>query len=404
LGGSERTTIILCEPQCWGFEHAPFNAALLRTVLLAFPEARVAFMGEKEHLTCVRNLPPGNGRVEDPRVEWREITIPPRAQSGRGRLYRELSLCRRVLSAASRPEVRAIVICSMTKPGLFALKTLLPWGGIRVPVLAVLHSVLADLDPALPARPRKLSLTLRQVLKLAHPRQLAYLALGASIYRCLAETVPEVIPYFKVLDHPYFMLPAESPSDLPGPVRFGYFGTGNSATKGFRQFARLAQETLRTRSPRDAEFLLVGSLQREESGRVGDSESVQGLSYEPLPNDEYARRASSVTYAVGLGSPSYYRLVASASFLDALCFAKPGIYLRNPFIEHYFDSLGDIGYLCDSCDAVRDTVFSVLGEFPLSTYRQQGLNILRGRQRFEPNALAPQFRAVVNACEDQSKG
>jgi hypothetical protein len=373
-------------------------------VLLAFPEAQAVFMGEKGQLACVRGVPRANCRVEEPRVEWLEIAIPPRELSGRRRLYGELRWCRRALLAASRPEVRALVLCSTTKAGLFVLKTLLPWHGVRVPVLAVLHSILGDIELPLAAWPPKLSMTLQQVLKVAHPRQLTYLVLGPSIYRCLAEIVPEVTPYFKALDHPYFMLPAESPADVSSPIRFGYFGTANCVTKGFPQFAQLAQEALNTRSLRKAEFLLAGFLQRDESGRAGGYEGIQGLSYEPLPIDEFARRARSVTYAVGLSNPSRYRLVASASFLDALCFAKPGIYLRNPFIEHYFDSLGDIGYLCDSYDAVRDTVFSVLKEFPLSTYRQQGLNILRGRQRFEPESLAPHFRAIVNACEDQLEG
>ena len=50
----ETGAIILCEPQCLGFEHASFNAALLQTVLAAFPAAKVVFMAEKAHLACVR--------------------------------------------------------------------------------------------------------------------------------------------------------------------------------------------------------------------------------------------------------------------------------------------------------------------------------------------------------------
>ena len=33
--------ILLCEPQCAGFVHVPFNAALLATVLAAWPDPEV---------------------------------------------------------------------------------------------------------------------------------------------------------------------------------------------------------------------------------------------------------------------------------------------------------------------------------------------------------------------------
>jgi hypothetical protein len=87
--------------------------------------------------------------------------------------------------------------------------------------------------------------------------------------------------------------------------------------------------------------------------------------------------------------------VASASFLDALCYVKPGIYLRNPFIEHYFDQMGDIGYLCRSYGEIRDTLRSIVGRFPEERYQQQCQNILRGRRLFQPEMLAPRLRAIV---------
>ena len=48
-------TIVVCEPQCFDFEHAEFNAALLAAVTLAFPDARVLFVAEPAHLEWVRS-------------------------------------------------------------------------------------------------------------------------------------------------------------------------------------------------------------------------------------------------------------------------------------------------------------------------------------------------------------
>ena len=80
---------ILCEPQCWGFEHAPFNAALLDTVLLAYPDSPVLFAGEREHVERVRQALGKYDAKSLQRVEWQVISIPPRHLGGRHRLAEE---------------------------------------------------------------------------------------------------------------------------------------------------------------------------------------------------------------------------------------------------------------------------------------------------------------------------
>ena len=38
--------IILCEPQCWDFEHVVFNSSLLYTILLAYTDSFITFLAE----------------------------------------------------------------------------------------------------------------------------------------------------------------------------------------------------------------------------------------------------------------------------------------------------------------------------------------------------------------------
>jgi hypothetical protein len=160
-------------------------------------------------------------------------------------------------------------------------------------------------------------------------------------------------------------------------------------------FARLAREILEPNA--QVEFILVGFL------RDGDAQSdypgVTGLSDRPLTPDEYRRRAASLTYAIGTADPAHYRLVASASFLDALSYGKPGVYLRNPFVEYYFRKMGDIGYLCDSYEEMRATLLSIIREFPTEHYRKQRDNIRRGREIFAPQLLARGLREIVEGAK-----
>ena len=104
-----------------------------------------------------------------------------------------------------------------------------------------------------------------------------------------------------------------------------------------------------------------------------------------------------LTYVVWTAKPDHYRLTASGTFLDAMAFLKPGIYLRNDYIEYYFERMGDIGYLCDSCDDMVSTVREILSEFPTVRYQRQVENIRKGRIIFEPQTLAPRLRDIVGS-------
>lgn len=384
--------IMLCEPICQGFEHATFNAALLYTVLLAYPEAQVVFLGESEHLEWVRNILAKKDGHGEQRITWQELTIPPRLIFGWRRLVYELDWIRDLLQKTTAYNVEVVILCSTTNTAALVLNMLLRRHNAPPSVLAVLHSFLRSIVTRQSRRPWEWLLNLRLVLMLPHPRRLRYLVLGESIYQSVVAFRPGWAEHFQYLDLPYLWsestLSVEA-EDIP-PVRFGYFG---SNTQGFDVFVSLASDILAETN--QAEFVLVGHLLNKPTDDL--RRKIVGLSFKPLSPEEYTQRAKTLTYAVWTADPERYRWVASASFLDAMSYVKPGIYLRNPYIEYYFGKMGDIGYLCDTYEEMQDVIRSILREFPLGRYRQQCENIRRGRHIFEPQALAPRLRAIVAA-------
>ena len=122
---------------------------------------------------------------------------------------------------------------------------------------------------------------------------------------------------------------------------------------------------------------------------------VSGVSATPLEPGVFATRARTLNYAVGTASPEAYRLRACASFLDALSFVKPGIYLRNPWLTEMFETLGDVGYLCDTPEAMRGVMASVAERFPADRYAAQCRRIVEGRRRFEPAAAGRRLREIL---------
>jgi hypothetical protein len=388
--------IVICEPQCWGFEHALFNAALLETILLAYPQADIYYLSEKTHWEWVISYLSGVSGSRLERVEWIGIEIPEPDYEHWGRLtlsgYREEShWYLQAQQVTDEQNAGLLVITSTTTSGLLAVKKSMYFNKSTIPTIVIPHSILALILNKHPLkRLRSNLLGFRSILAMPQPENLLYIALGGSIHRILEENEPGLAPYFSILDPPYLW------SDQMGInvtrdtnlIRFGYLGVG---AKGFDMYARLASEIQPKIS--NAEFILVGFLNTPQDPSLYEG-NVKGVSEEPLSAEEFTLRAASLTYAVWFADPERYRLAASVSFLDALSYGKPGIYLRNPFIEYYFEKMGDIGYLCDTYEEVYEVTTSILSNFPEERYQMQCENILRERRIFEPGTLAPQFRSI----------
>jgi hypothetical protein len=389
-------TILLCEPQCEGFMHSRYNAALIETVSLARPGAQILFLGERAHVAAVQDELTCAESKHMERVSWHETTLPGGDDSLHRRLRGEFAGLAALFDLAADRGARLVILCSVSDSGLLALKTTIALRRIKRPTIVIPHGTLSALAGSQSERYWRRLTSFRQVLRLPHPKTLHYIALSESIHGFVVQFMPKAARHFSPLDLCYFWDAHETrPVENPKPVRFGYFGV-NGKNKGFDTFHQLAVETRQAVS--DTEFVMVGFV-RSPDECTKYQEAIASVGAQPLHRDEFASRAASITYAVWTGNPGHYRLTASASFLDVLSHVKPGVYLRNPYIEHYFDKMGDIGYLCDSRDEMRDLLRSLATEFPAERYARQCEHIIRGRSVFEPATLAPKLRTIMDTCE-----
>lgn len=393
---SKQDTIVLFEPQCWGFEHSSFNAALLVTVKLAFPSSQIYFVGEKKHVIEVKALLSFYG-YEDQNVIWKEMAIFRRNASKWKRWFNDLSWCRKILSVCKKVEAKVLILCSVNNTGLLALKILIHAYRFKKPTVAVMHSSLASLIE----RKSRRAWDMHSAISFHPPSNLKLMVLGESIY----EEVVKLLPHHKK-QWIYIDLPCLWPSISnenyhvsKNKIRFGFLGSANTG-KGFDLFCKLADEIGPKYS--NAQFIMAGFFYGYNLTSP-KSEYIQDISDRPLSSDEFHQRAVSLTYSVWLAKPEHYRLAASATFIDSLAYLKPGIYLRNPYIEHYVERMGDIGYLCDTFEDVVSTISGILDDFPLARYKQQIENIKKGRVIFEPENLRNKLKQKIFLKEEIEK-
>jgi hypothetical protein len=356
-----------------GLAHAPFNAALLHTAVLAFPEAKVSFRAFHDHVAAVRDVLGEHAPEILTRVRWCELPPPRTSMLARWRFFaREF--------ATLRATGDRLLLCSASRMMLMQLRrSVRPGDEVR----AVLHGDLDQLERPGKDRFPASVMSLRRVLRHKLPPELRLIVLGASIRSCIPAAFEPAFANACVIDHPYHFGALQPRPE--GPASFGVFGNAGDG----EEFATVARR-VRQQAP-EVSLSLIGFV-GSESARALLSPLVAGVGTVPLPREEFLARTARIGYALWLAQPGGYRLRASGTFFDALSFGKPLLFVANAFVDRYFEQEPAIGVRCASLEELAEAAVAV-------TRTQQGYAeaqaaIARLRERFTPQAQA----AALAAC------
>jgi hypothetical protein len=384
-GDMEHERIAVVEPQMDEGYHAPFNAAMLHTAVLAFPEDVVSFRSFPRHGEVVRGILQEHAPEVAERIEWR-LAEPGVSGSIPARLRQNHRLLRQVTGAGER-----VLLTSVSRLQLLQLKLLMKGSGKKV--TAVLHGDLDQLETPPPEGFPKTLWGLPRVLASPAPAGLNFIVLSESIKRNIPRQF-HGLEHACVVDHPYHFPPLDPQAAEAGGPIFGVLGnTGDGAL--------LEQVARRVKQVKSAvRFRLAGFLENEEAvARLRPY--VEDVTAVMVPRSTYMERARSFRYALWLAEPGSFRLRASGTFFDALAYGKPLIYVANPFIDGYMAEAQEIGLRCDSVDAVADVVLRLsAGEEP-GVYEARLKAIATVRERFTPAMLAPALRRAMLSDHDK---
>jgi Glycosyl transferases group 1 len=391
--------IVACEPWFIDGGHAPFNAGLLATIRLAFPDEEVFFFGAGAH---IEKLKKQLGASLSASISWIEIVPPDPGKAYFERLFCEIKIIRNLLRTFPRNSRGHLLLASACSSTLVALKLVKrsQFGRIRVQV--VLHGGLSGIVGRRYKRPILRFQEMRTALTLFGNSNIQYLVLEDCIRVTLLKNVPSLSGKVETLDHP---LPpnevASNSNDFSIPIRFGFLGLANES-KGFAVFLRLARE-MATKYHHQVEFHAIGRL---------PAEGNPALELDALATKPGVRRMSRVDFIQGVKQlhfivfphhPGHYELSSSGTLLDAIAWEKPLVARSLPIFENMLKNHGDIGYLFRNDMELREVVEHIIQKFDKLRYHRQVLNLRKARAARTPEALAASYREICRALASQDR-
>lgn len=368
--------IIICEPQCVGFEHYEFNAALITVTKYAFTNETVMFMAEKDHLSLVKKILDSNS-VE---VEYMEIKVPPRNLIAPLLFPFELVLIKKVFTIARNLNCDRIIFSSIRRPSLVSVKLMIRMHN-DINCAIVLHNIIESVTKK-PYELTEIPFWLRFWLTFRNSSRLRYIVLGHSIEIELIKLLPSLKSYVTSIDLPYFFQSTNKKESVQivsqNVIKFGFFGVANMR-KGADHFFKLAKDLKDKKTKYKPEFILIGWVEDKKLMKIADNVFIPSCD-KPLSIHDYGKYAEKVDYALIFHRPEQHQLTAIASFLDAISYLKPIIAINNPFIEYYYNKMGNIGYLCNDYNEMINVLLEILDTNRNKVYINQVDNLDNGRK------------------------
>jgi glycosyltransferase involved in cell wall biosynthesis len=388
--------IFIVEPICKGNEHAIVNAGLAASLNYSFPDSSISFSADESQVVIVKEILQ-NENVNN--VVYHLVALPSSSNILAKKIYIEYRFLSRMLRNAVNEKARFVIFSACTSTQILCLKILLRLSFRSLTVISIIHSELQGILMRPPRKPWCHLIWLRNVLRFKNLKRLKIIVPGEALLPVVFNEIPTLKGYAYALNLAYFFSDhsLDTEYQIPDIVKFGFIGVGTKR-KGIDTFFRLAQITKMTSDSysRIAEFKVIGSISYKNFPELTNSVVSFFSSGSMLPRSEMNQLIMALDYIVLPYDKEEYKLVASATLLDAFEFVKPIIAFRNPTVEYCFSTMGDIGFLCDTEEEMATIILNIVNNSLISRYSEQCKNILNGRKIFDPNYLAPKLKCIMD--------
>jgi glycosyltransferase involved in cell wall biosynthesis len=386
---------LVCESIAWGMEHVPFNAALLKTICVAFPNEIICFYAEESHLVHVREQ---IGEEFAASIGWKKLVLPLRHSNFFIRLPSDFKTVKFLLNELNESSNKDVLMITGNASLLWALKFYVGTIHKDKRVQVIIHGDFSTLR-----RPPLRSILnpfyyigcLKTALKIPGYKRFQHIVLEETVRDAILEHMPFLQNTVYVMDHP---IPVDEHhvemNNFDPPIQFGFLGVA-SEKKGFSKYLTIASE-ISKRFPGQAKFHVIGRISAKY--RRANLPKMAVLSEVPrterMSRFEYVNRIKGLHF-VCLFYDKKYEFSASGVLMDSIAWGKPIIATQLPIFKTLQQRFGDIGYLC-RINELSKTISSIIQTNDSDRYKRQVLNMSRVKTSRTPETLAMKYLELVN--------
>ncbi len=363
-----------------GTNHIYFNSAMLNMVVGIFG-CKIIFYGEKTHLELVSSL------IDYNNIEYRPIKIS--NYLGPRILLSDFNdLIKFWKTRKDRRSKDDIILILNRLPFTMLFINILNRFEKRK-VINVLHG---ELEYLVNKNLRGLTRYYYKIFKLAYKLSTpnnTYIFLGDSIKETVIERGIR-FPRAKLItiDHPYNYNAQKNTNNLSEKEIY----VSNIGTAAVRKNSQLMIELKSKLNNRNFKIKLAVLGTVEES--LQKEFENAGIQYNnaKASKEVYETQIATTDYSLSFFTNEMNIALASGSFFDCIKFAKPILALKgNPFVDYYFDKLGNIGYRFDTIDEMADFL-GELDESENKHYIDQVKNLEKAQETLSLDNIGNQLK------------
>lgn len=361
--------ILVFEPECKGFAHEQVNAAVVANLLQAGHE--VHLMAEAEHIECIKGVI-GNDTLLS-QLSSEAVAIPKRSSIFLKQLLLHQKLAKLIKKRVSELPISQIVFLSINEVNLISAKLLAL--KIKQKISIFVHGILECFSDN-NWNPFEYKTFFKMLLKLHTPKNLDYIAISHHIQSTLIKKHRAIAKQFTFLYHPYLF--NKNSDTVDSTSQFSYIGAFHEG-KGAKELLMVAEKLLTIKS--NASIRIIGYNGTPE---ICPSNIISPYTDRRLSCEEMQKEIRASKYLVFTYPLHMYNYMASGALFDAFQHEKPIIVLKHPMFEHYFDTFGNIGYLCKTVEEFAEKLNSLAKEENKETYQEMVSTIKNAKETTLP--------------------
>lgn len=327
-------SIHIVESFCTSYEHAEMNAAILNKAQMSNKYNKIVFYSSASHFEAIKDIL--SGQKLD-KLEFYEIHSLKRKNLLYS-VYKDSLLFNKVMNRMNQED--NLLVNTMSLSNIFSMRVISIFYRKKMTVIA--HAIM---NIFMISNKRKFEIFFKYIVA---NKYINLLVLNEVIRNNILNKTPLLdknINYINIPDlYENINIENNKTKDI-AKTKIGFIGV-YSKEKGKDSYEEIVEGI----SDDKVEFFHIGYAKE----KINSQKIIQTSNGQMMSKEEMTNHMSKMDYFIYFLKEEDYLFRASGTFIDAVKYNKPIIALRTSFFEYFFNQFGNIGFLFENKEEMKD--------------------------------------------------